>query len=93
MIIRAVKKLISTSVFGCPRLYFSPCQEEQTSSRAASRRGVRPGGAFYFARVAAFAAEAPGRTSIEESMVTSLGAQEMCAPKNFAKRALPTNAG
>src|SRR5215471_12740367 len=47
MIIRAVKKLISTSVFGCPRLYFFALRGEQTS-RAASRRGVRPGGAFYF---------------------------------------------
>src|SRR5215813_8809401 len=39
MIIRAVKKLISTSVFGCPWLYFFDLPGEQTS-RAASRRGV-----------------------------------------------------
>jgi hypothetical protein len=32
---------------GCPRLYFFALRGEQTS-RAASRRGVRPGGAFYF---------------------------------------------
>src|SRR6516165_4222754 len=47
MIIRAVKKLISTSVFGCPCLYFFDLPSEQTS-RAASRRGVRPGATFYF---------------------------------------------
>src|ERR1700746_974325 len=47
LIIRAVKKLISTSVFGCPCLYFFVLPGEQTSSRAASRRGVRPGAAFY----------------------------------------------
>jgi hypothetical protein len=54
MIIRAVKKLISTSVFGCPRLYLFALPGEQTS-RAASRRGVRPGAAFYFRQVASAA--------------------------------------
>src|SRR6516164_409377 len=51
MIIRAVKKLISTSVFGCPRLYFFALPGEQTSSRAASRRGVRPSAVFYFRQI------------------------------------------
>src|SRR5215471_19032955 len=49
-LIIAVKKLISTSVFGCPRLYFFALRGEQTSSRAASRRGVPPARFFIFAR-------------------------------------------
>src|SRR5262252_1202190 len=53
MIIRAVKKLryISTSIFGCPRLYFFALPGEQTSlrGRIATRRAGRgflfsPGG-------------------------------------------------
>jgi hypothetical protein len=35
-------------------LCFFDLPGEQTSSRAASRRGVRPGAAFYFARVLAY---------------------------------------
>ena len=64
LIIRAVKKLISTSVFGCPCLYFFVLPGEQTSSRAASRRGVRPGAAFISrARLAVRDARASGRLS------------------------------
>ena len=52
MIIRAVKKLISTSVFGCPRLYLFALPGEQTSlkGRIATRRAPRRG--FLFRQVA-----------------------------------------
>ena len=60
MIIRAVKKLISTSVFGCPRLYLFALPGEQTSlkGRIATRRA--PGAAFYFRQVASAGVSARG---------------------------------
>jgi hypothetical protein len=47
MIIRAAKKVNIHKRFWLSTLVFFALPGEQTSSRAASRRGVRPGAAFY----------------------------------------------